>query len=284
MPGNGGQDRADRVDAGVDDQQRLAAEPVRGRPGQDRSGGRAQRGPGDQVAQGQALAGGRGRSSARSRCWTCRSRTESRPRGQQGQLPVEPGRHPFIERLENVALGRWLGHGRSLAAVRLARLLFPHRSKMNMTRTKSPRPRRIPRTPPHPPDPAASPGPRRRPAQAPRAHRSCSHPSQSELQSHRHRSYQVIRRGCPSHAAPATWLGHPRRIRGTGRGCQLEITGHRNALGTQEHQESRPGSRPTIIVNQVALHPNSMNAASTPYERRDGTSRRRRRRLRSWLP
>ena len=276
MPGNGGQDRADRVDAGVDDQQRLAAEPVRDRPGQDRSGGRAQRGPGDQVAQGQALAGGRARSSAPSRCWTCRSRTGSRPTWPAGSAASRTRSAPVRRAFgEDVAVRRGLEPWALPCCRPISPPPLPDRSKMNMTRTKSPRPRRIPRTPPHPPDPAASPGPRRiprtpphppdpaaspgprrRPAQAPRAHRSCSHPSQSELQSHRHRSYQVIRRGCPSHAAPATWLGHPRRIRGTGRGCQLEITGHRNALGTQEHQESRPGSRPTIIVNQVALHPN----------------------------
>src|SRR5690348_12604280 len=35
----------------------------------------------------------------------------------------------------------------------------------------------------------------------------------NRLQSLRHRPYQVIRCGCPIHAAPATWLGHSRRIK-----------------------------------------------------------------------
>ena len=42
---------------------------------------------------------------------------------------------------------------------------------------------------------------------------------ESGLASLWHRPYQIIRRGCPSHAAGATWLGHPRRIRGPERGA-----------------------------------------------------------------
>ena len=68
------------------------------------------------------------------------------------------------------------------------------------------------------------------------------------------RPYQTIRRGCPSHAAAATWLGHPRRIRGAGPGRRPGITRHRNITGTQEHQGPRPGAtcRPPMINSSSA--------------------------------
>ena len=43
-------------------------------------------------------------------------------------------------------------------------------------------------------------------------------PSESKLLSFWHRSSQIIRCGCPIHAARATWLGHSRRIRRAGQG------------------------------------------------------------------
>ncbi len=58
------------------------------------------------------------------------------------------------------------------------------------------------------------------------------------------RPYQIIRRGCLSHAAGATWLGHPRLIRGAGLGRRARIGGHGNVPRTQEHQGARAGTSP----------------------------------------
>ena len=74
-----GQDRAERVDAGIDDEQHLAAEMIgdRARPTIAPAAPRARLR--HQVAADQARAGCRGRSSAPSRCSRCRSRKGSRP-------------------------------------------------------------------------------------------------------------------------------------------------------------------------------------------------------------
>ena len=57
------------------------------------------------------------------------------------------------------------------------------------------------------------------------------------------RLHQIIRRGCPIHAVPATWMPHPRRIRGAGAGRWAE------PLVT----EMLRGSRSTKGESQVAL-------------------------------
>ena len=66
---------------------------------------------------------------------------------------------------------------------------------------------------------------------------------ESALPSLWHRPYQGIRRGCPSHAAGATWLGHPRRIRGAGPRRRAGVAGHGSLQETQEHHGPRPEAR-----------------------------------------
>ena len=54
---------------------------------------------------------------------------------------------------------------------------------------------------------------------------------------------QRIRRECPIHAAPTTWLGHSRRINGRARVAGGGTRGHTNVPGTREHQGSRADVR-----------------------------------------
>ena len=63
--------------------------------------------------------------------------------------------------------------------------------------------------------------------------------------------YQNIRRGCLSHAAPATWLRHSRRIRRASAGRQPGITSHRSISGTQEHQGPGAGRTSPAAVCRV---------------------------------
>ena len=100
---------------------------------------------------------------------------------------------------------------------------------------------------------------------------------ESELSSLWHHPYQLIRRECPIHAAPTTWLGHPRRIRGPDRARQAGISGHGNVSGTQEHQELRlETTTPPAHAHlcSAALCGNDMAGTFTPYngdaERRAG--------------
>ncbi len=110
VPGDRGQDRAGRVDPRVDDQQRLAAEVVRQRPGQDRPGGRAERGAGHQVAQGQAVQVIGHEVQRRADVGRVVSEQEPAQRGQQRQLPVEGGGNPVVQSRQNVVSRRGLGH------------------------------------------------------------------------------------------------------------------------------------------------------------------------------
>ena len=75
----------------------------------------------------------------------------------------------------------------------------------------------------------------------------------------------IIRRQCPSHAAGATWLGHPRRYPRSLTGRRPGITGHRNVPGTQEHQGPRPGP--------YAAAQTTVRAARTGHPRHMGRSR-----------
>jgi hypothetical protein len=93
------------------------------------------------------------------------------------------------------------------------------------------------------------------------------HEHESGLQSLWHYPYQIIRYGCPIHAAPATWLGHPRRInrprqRPPGRGATVtrdhwsqecranarapEFTAWPPAAA---HDQRRPGPAPRHMIN-----------------------------------
>ena len=71
--------------------------------------------------------------------------------------------------------------------------------------------------------------------------------AKSELSSLWYRPYQIIRRGCPSHAAPATWLGHPRLIggAGTGGGQGSPVPEMFQEHGSTRSRRTRDGSRGT---------------------------------------
>ena len=62
-----------------------------------------------------------------------------------------------------------------------------------------------------------------------------------------HRPYQIVRRGCLFHAVPATWMWHPRRIRGTGAGAGAEspVTG---ICGNAEAPRVTPRSVPADLA------------------------------------
>ena len=75
-------------------------------------------------------------------------------------------------------------------------------------------------------------------------------PKRSGLQSLWHRTHQIIRCGCPIHAAPTTWLGHPRLKPGPGRDGERgswvpgAFRDRRSTSKASRHEGQTPHDRP----------------------------------------
>jgi hypothetical protein len=115
-------------------------------------------------------------------------------------------------------------------------------------------------------------------------------PGTSPLPSLRHRPYQIIRCGCPIHAAPATWLGHSRRINGRARvasegSCGHRNTGERRSTGDRAGREMHSGAGALVaghsghaeslmIAEPLALLSREGRRACRPPRRTSQRSRR----------